>query len=45
MKLWEFKPSILADDMDLEIYLHGGWDEWIKDFNLVDRFAINLKGV
>lgn len=44
LRLWEFKTSILAEDMDLEIFLHGGWDEWIKDFGLIDRFGINLIG-
>jgi hypothetical protein len=44
MKLWEFKPSILSDDMDLEIYLHGGVEEWIKDFNLIDRWGISIVG-
>lgn len=40
------KASQLAIDVDIEIELYGGYDNWIKRFGLIDRFAwiINQKG-
>ena len=32
-------PSMLTDDVDLEIYMEGGYDNWIKNHGLADRFA------
>ena len=36
---WFIHPSCLDEDMDIEIQLHGGYDQWIKDFNLQDTFG------
>lgn len=29
----------LNDDVQIEIWMHGGYDQWIKDFNLQDTFG------
>ncbi len=31
--------EILAEDIQLEIWMHGGWEQWIKDFGLQDTFG------
>ncbi len=40
------KPSQLAEDVNIEIIMEGGYDEWIERYNLVDRFGyvLLLKG-
>jgi hypothetical protein len=36
------KPSQLVEDVQLEVFLCGGWDKWIKKYNLIDRFGCRL---
>ncbi len=31
--------NTLDDDVQIEIWMHGGYDQWIKDFNLQDTFG------
>ena len=33
------KPSRLQEDVNIEILIHGGYDQWIKDFKLEDTPA------
>jgi len=33
------QPSQLATDVDIEIQMEGGYDNWIKNHGLIDRFA------
>ena len=33
------RRSQLSEDIDIEIMMHGGYNQWIKDFNLEDTFA------
>lgn len=32
-------PSQLMEDVDTEVIMEGGYDNWIKNHSLVDRFA------
>ena len=34
------KPSMLSIDIDAEIRLYGGYDQWMTYFNIQDTFAI-----
>jgi hypothetical protein len=36
--------NTLNDDIQLEIWMHGGWDQWIKDFKLNDTYGRLLGG-
>lgn len=33
------QPSRLMEDVDIEIIMEGGYNNWIKNHNLIDRFA------
>ena len=33
------RVSKLSDDVDIEIIMEGGYDNWIKNHGLIDRFA------
>lgn len=33
------RVSLLAEDVNIEILMEGGYDNWIKNHGLMDRFA------
>ena len=33
------QPSLLSEDVSIEILRHGGYQQWLKDFNLKDTFG------
>lgn len=39
------EQSRLTLDVDIEIMKHGGYKQWIKDFELQDTFGTFLRGV
>jgi len=41
---WRGKYPVLNDDVQLEIWMHGSYDQWVKDFNLQDTFWRLLYG-
>ncbi len=36
---WQCNPSQLNEDVSIEILIHGGYDQWVKDFHLQDTFG------
>src|SRR4030067_2265453 len=33
------RPSRLSEDVSVEMLIHGGYDQWVKDFKLENTFA------